>query len=62
MAKFGNLSHHFTLKDKLFFSAGAPVEPSPEEQTASCEGSCFCDLHYTIFKKILQIISSFKSL
>lgn len=41
MAKFGNWSHHCTLKDKLFFSAGAPVEPSPEEQTASCEGSRF---------------------
>lgn len=48
MAKFGNWLHHCILKDKLFFfSAGALVEPSPEEQTASCEGSCFCDLHYT---------------
>uniref|UniRef100_A0A8C3N2B3 Tr-type G domain-containing protein n=1 Tax=Geospiza parvula TaxID=87175 RepID=A0A8C3N2B3_GEOPR len=43
MAKFGNWSHHCTLKDKLFFSAGAPVEPSPEEQTASCEGSNFVE-------------------
>lgn len=27
--------------DKLFFNAGLPVETSPEEQTASCEGSFY---------------------
>ncbi|NXU60201.1 ERF3A factor, partial [Horornis vulcanius] len=38
----------------FFFSAGAPVEPSPEEQTASCEGSSNAAVNMEISESVVE--------